>query len=623
MPNSLASGIHMLDKKIASFVNLLQRIEKRILKSESASSLLAIWRSVTFFFAFLLMMVFCILPSLRLFLYGPVFILLGIFAFLVYYHNLLKKRIYRYRLWYKIKETNLARIRLEWDKIPEKVYPVSAEHPYALDLAITGNHSLMQLLDTTISTRGTKFLMDWLLYPEHDMKKLQSRQHLVCELKGRSVFRDKLTLESLCVSENAIDGKKILTCLRMPLPHWIHWISKLEIILWTGTVMFFLSWLLFPLPPIIWSITYLVYMLIFFICLPYMSPLFYHAIALEIEFRKLEAVFLHLEKNRSDTPEMTRSFAPFRNLKERPSYYLKKISQVCAALSVQGNSLVHIIVNSFCPWDFFFVSRWEKVRSQLVAKIPLWLDTLGEIEAASALANFADNNPNFTLPLIKITQKRSDASIHAEDIGHPFIPIQKRKTNSFTMNGIGRLSIITGSNMSGKSTFIKAIGINICLAQAGSFVCASSFSISFFRIYGCIHINESIPEGLSSFYAEVKRLKAILDASRDWDAPPLFVLIDEIFRGTNNKERIIGSSNFLLAMIKNNFLGMVSTHDLEVTKISNREKERIVNYHFQEIIENRQMKFDYLLRPGPCPTTNALRILKLEGLPVSDEILSE
>ncbi|MEW6378537.1 MAG: hypothetical protein AB1611_02890 [bacterium] len=127
-------------------------------------------------------------------------------------------------------------------------------------------------------------------------------------------------------------------------------------------------------------------------------------------------------------------------------------------------------------------------------------------------------------------------------LGHPCIPAGQRKTNDFSLRGLGSLALVTGSNMSGKSTFLKTLGINLCLAQAGGFVCASAFRSSWLRIHGCLKMNDSVTEGLSSFYAEVKLLKSILEAAGDWSAPPVLALIDEIFRGTNNRERIIGVS---------------------------------------------------------------------------------
>jgi DNA mismatch repair ATPase MutS len=170
--------------------------------------------------------------------------------------------------------------------------------------------------------------------------------------------------------------------------------------------------------------------------------------------------------------------------------------------------------------------------------------------------------------------------------------------------------------MSGKSTFLRTVGINVCLAQAGAPVCAASFSWSWSRPACCIRINDSLDAGLSYFYAEVKRLKTILHATADRESPPVLFLIDEIFKGTNNRERLIGSRSYINALAAGNGYGLVSTHDLELTDLD-KEIPSLMNAHFQETVSNGALAFDYRLRPGSCPTTNALRIMQLEGLPVS------
>ena len=175
--------------------------------------------------------------------------------------------------------------------------------------------------------------------------------------------------------------------------------------------------------------------------------------------------------------------------------------------------------------------------------------------------------------------------------------------------------LVTGSNMSGKSTFLRTIGINTCLAQAGGPVCAASFRWSLVRIGSCIRVDDSLDGGLSFFYAEVKRLKKILDSTRDMNGPPVLWLIDEVFKGTNNRERLIGGRALIAALAGGNGFGLVTTHDLELAELE-RQLPTVTNVHFQETVAKGALHFDYRLKPGPCPTTNALRIMALEGLPV-------
>jgi len=171
--------------------------------------------------------------------------------------------------------------------------------------------------------------------------------------------------------------------------------------------------------------------------------------------------------------------------------------------------------------------------------------------------------------------------------------------------------------MSGKSTFLRTLGVNLCLAYAGAPVDASSFQTTLFRLFTCIRVSDSVTDGYSYFYAEVKRLKALLVELEQPDGFPLFFLIDEIFKGTNNRERLIGSRAYIKALVGRNCIGVISTHDLELVKLADSIPQ-VTNAHFREEVIDTHMVFDYLLRPGPSPTTNALKIMQMEGLPVSD-----
>jgi DNA mismatch repair ATPase MutS len=203
----------------------------------------------------------------------------------------------------------------------------------------------------------------------------------------------------------------------------------------------------------------------------------------------------------------------------------------------------------------------------------------------------------------------------ANGLGHPLIRDEKKVINNFKIDELGEVFILTGSNMAGKSTFLRTIGVNLCLAYAGGPVNATYMQTSLFRLFTCIRVTDSVTDGYSYFYAEVRRLRALLDALKHPEQLPLFFLIDEIFKGTNNKERLIGSRSFVRALAGQNCVGAISTHDLELVKLEGTLPQ-VENLHFREEVVDGQLMFDYLLRPGPCPTTNALKIMAMEGLPI-------
>ena len=198
---------------------------------------------------------------------------------------------------------------------------------------------------------------------------------------------------------------------------------------------------------------------------------------------------------------------------------------------------------------------------------------------------------------------------------HSETPDDQKVHNDFSVPAVGQINIITGSNMSGKSTFLRTVGINLVLAYAGGPVNADQLTTIPFRLISCIRVSDSVTDGISYFYAEVKCLKALLLALEKVDRWPVFYFIDEIFRGTNNRERLLGSRAYIRALVKGSGVGLIATHDLELVQLAD-EMPTITNYHFTDDVANGRMLFDYTIRPGPSPTTNALKIMRLEGLPV-------
>jgi DNA mismatch repair ATPase MutS len=200
-------------------------------------------------------------------------------------------------------------------------------------------------------------------------------------------------------------------------------------------------------------------------------------------------------------------------------------------------------------------------------------------------------------------------------LGHPLIPAQRRVCNDFVFHAMGEVAILTGSNMAGKSTFIKTIGVNLCLAYAGGPVAAVWLRSLPLRLHTCIRISDSIADGFSYFYAEVKCLKRLLQELQEPHPAPVLYLIDEIFRGTNNRERLLGSRAYIQALLAERGCGLVATHDLELAHLA-EQNPQVRNYHFRDEVQDGKLVFDYRLHPGPSPTTNALKIMALEGLPV-------
>ena len=608
--------------RLRAFERQIKRLQKRIAILDHQSNRIG-WTRVAIFFAGTLLSILAyFLAGWWLLLIGLV-VTLTIFSIVAYFHGYINRSITRHKIWIQIKSTHIARINLDWSSIPPEPFTEPPEnHPFALDLDITGKHSLHRLLNTAVLSEGSQRLQDWLLNTTPDLQVIRKRQSIIQELTPLTIFRDKLLMKSLLSSKNASN-----TGEREKLLNWLNEQSTSKLLLPLLLVSLCLSVLtitLFVLNilniiPQYWVMLLLLTILFLFVTKNQRGELFEDAYQLRDTFARFSIIFEYLETFRYGKNLNLKALCePFHQDREhRPSLLLKKIARVASASTLQKNILLWIIVNVLIPWDFYFAYRFNQHKSQLATLLPVWLDIWFELEALNSLANFAFLNPEYILPEIVLCQNQENMTIpfRACDLGHPLLPVEQKVVNDFSIQKKGEIDIITGSNMSGKSTFLRTLGINLCLAYAGGPVNASLFQTSLFRVFTCIRINDSVTEGYSYFYAEVKRLRALLTEVESDNSMPLFFLIDEIFKGTNNRERRIGSESYISALVGQNCLGVISTHDLELVTLEEKLPD-IRNYHFREDVLDGQMVFDYQLREGPCPTTNALKIMQLEGLPV-------
>jgi hypothetical protein len=560
----------------------------------------------------------------RLFGEAIAWITLGVFAavflLVAFYHGRVKDGIIRYTIWLRLKTAHVARMTLDWAQLPlPPVVAPEAEHPFAADLNLTGERSLLRLIDTTRSREGSARLRAWLLHPVTDPVQVRARQDMVRELVPLMMFRDRLALNGDLVVKNPQirwQGERLRQWLEQPPPRpsLTMWLSVLSILAVANIVLGMLYAL--GLAPGLWIVSFTVYVMLYYGKHRELSSLFAEAFHLEQTLHQFRAVLLYLETySYGRTPHLASLCAPFWQAEVRPSACLKKIARIAGAASVQQGNLVGPLLNALGPWDLYFAQRLRQCKEEIRALLPVWLETWYELEALNALAHFGYMNPDYVFPEV-LSTTHSEAVFWGRDLGHPLLPDEVRVCNDFALERLGQLVMVTGSNMSGKSTFLRTLGVNLCLAFSGAPVNATALRTVPFRIFTCMTVSDSVTDGISYFYAEVRRLKALLTALEQEHRLPLFFLIDEIFRGTNNRERLIGSRSYVQTLTGGNGVGVVSTHDLELVKLAD-EIPSIHNVHFREDVREGRMVFDYRLRPGPCPTTNALKIMRMEGLPVA------
>ena len=276
------------------------------------------------------------------------------------------------------------------------------------------------------------------------------------------------------------------------------------------------------------------------------------------------------------------------------------------------------IINAVLPWDLYHNHRLNALKCEVRELLPQWLDVWYEIDALGALANLTYVDPDRTVfPDVLQFGRGTKHLVEANGMHHPLIEPSRSVANDFTISK-GTINIITGSNMSGKSSFLTSIGMNLRLAQAGGPVTASRFKCVLVRLLTCLDVSDSVTEDTSYFRAEARCLKLILDASEGRHDAPMVFLIDEILRGTNHRERLLGSKAFLSTILRNGGTGIVSTHELDLAKWGQSRAE-VRNFHFQDQEKEGRMVFDYTIQAGPALKTNALKVLQDEGLPVEED----
>ena len=548
---------------------------------------------------------------------------LALFLIVVYYHNRLEDGLARLRLWIRVKQTNVARLQLDWGGIPESSLGLPADHPYGTDLDLVKGHSLLRLLDTTVSNEGQTRLVSWMA-EQHDtllsFADWTSRQRLVHALTRFPTLRDRVRLVATFVSHTPLNGERIHRLLQHAFDRFSLQLQLSIAASLSGlTAVLFVMWVL-GMSPRYWVLSFLCYGFVSLMTGVRLAPVFERTLNVHLELKKLAAVIRVLETRSVEREKaIYDATESFRTKGVSPSLALRQLATVCSGLSLKGHPLIHIMINMIGPWDLAWTWYGQNVCQRLRSVVPIWLEHVATIDAAMALSTFAYLNPTYVWPTRLEHPDVHEAGMTTTMMGHPLLPHRQRVKNDFDLHAIGQVLLVTGSNMSGKSTFLRTVGINMCLAQAGGPVCADTWEWSSMRIHSCLRVGDSLEDGVSYFYAEVKRLKRILLAVRKKEQDPVLFLIDEIFKGTNNRERLLGSEAFIQALTTGHGLGLVSTHDLELAQLEH-EFPGITNIHFQETLGEKELTFDYRLRPGPCSTTNALRLMALEGLPVPKEV---
>jgi predicted ATPase len=523
----------------------------------------------------------------------------------------------------KIQEEALARLARDWHALPLPNLPAT-ESPLARDLGLFGRASLGQLLGTARTPPGRKTLVAWLSGPAAPAE-IRNRQEAVRELAPEIELRQSLELEARTMDEANPDIEPFLAwaegepwLVRRPLLLVLARASAVVTVVLLGFVFAGL------VPFAVWSILPLANFAFSFAVAKPFHHAFDRVAARERDFVSYAALFRLLEGRRSTSPKLAALIEA--TTAEGVSAYgqIDLLRRRLALADVRLSAPTHFFLQSLVLWDFHALEKLERWQVSAGRRARGWLVALGEIETLAALATLAHDQPEWTFPEIVDAAGPSGGTpqiqtLRAGDLGHPLLSDAERVGNDVEVGPPGTFLLVTGSNMSGKSTLLRSLGVNVVLAQAGGPVAARALILPPVTLGTSILVEDSLASGVSFFLAELQRIRSIVDQAETArrEGRTLLYLLDEILRGTNSAERQIAVREILLRLLDAGAIGAISTHDLALAELPELA-EVAHTVHFRESFEDRDgetaMTFDYRLREGVAPTTNALKLLAMVGL---------
>ncbi|NOK58683.1 MAG: hypothetical protein GFH27_549301n289 [Chloroflexi bacterium AL-W] len=548
-------------------------------------------------------------------------------------HGRVNRQHCYYDILYKINDEGRHRLRRDWDNLPLRQPPGDQQYgqslptsgaelarPYANDLDILGHASLQHLLGTPVTPAGQATLQQWLLNPA-DPTTIRQRQEAVAELASQVDFRDDLALRGRLLEVRQDNYEEFLQwaedenwLLKRP---WLIWLARLLTVVTLGLLVAQL--LSFPVYPILIAVA-AVNLLLTFTIGRKVNAIIERVAAQNNVFEAYANLFQIVTTHTFTSPALQTLLNRLSSTQLRADQEMRRMGRIMPLAEIRG-WMFFLFIQLATLWTFhvlWLLERWQRSAGPYTRT---WLTALGDIEALTALATLAHDHPDWVFPeMIDNHAPRVTGS----NVGHPLLAPAVCVGNDIEIGPPGTFLLITGSNMSGKSTLLRSIGVNTVLAQAGGPVCASSLCLAPTMLATTMRVQDSLEQGISFFMAELKRLKAVYDTTReaqtDGQFIPLF-LLDEILQGTNTAERQIAARQIILHLLELGGTGAVSTHDLalaDTPELKALSRPFYFTEHFTRGPEGLSMNFDYQLRPGIATSTNALKLVELVGLPLED-----
>lgn len=540
------------------------------------------------------------------------------FAIAVVLSRRSRARLRRARDLLVICDEGAARVRRDWNAIPLRPWDTpDATHPYATDLDLFGRGSLAQLLPPLSRAPGRTTLGAWLLSPA-EREVIAGRQEAVRELVPRDDLREELAARGMYVTMDADRLDRLVAwAAERPSSRWSS--RRLSI---AATVLGTITWLLIAAGVAdvtdrpLWLLTALASLIASGFATRELKRTSSHAYGHLATLHAYSAMLARVEGETFHAELLRRARRDLAEGSHTALSSIRWLARLVEYSEVRLSPMAHVVLNALVLWDVHVLAgfkRWQVARGGDVGR---WMAAVGTIESLAALATLAHDNPDWVFPDVS---DDDSGRVTARALGHPLLPPDGCVRNDVEVGPRRTLLVISGSNMSGKSTLLRSIGLNAVMAQAGSVVCATAMRCPRLAVHTSIRIEDSLRRGVSHFMAELLRIKSIVDAAEaSGNGPPVLYLLDEVLHGTNSVERGIATQRIMRHLMTLGAVGVVTTHDLALFD-SGVLADAVRHAHFTEHFEARNggrvMTFDYVLRPGKATSRNALALLELVGLP--------
>ena len=555
-----------------------------------------------------------------------------VFIGLVIGHRRLREEVRRVRAAGACATMGLARLDRDWDALVAVCEDVGyrdpllrpsasgdEDHPYATDLDVFGPASIRALLGPTPSPTGVECVRRWLSSPSSP-RSVQRRQGAVRALASDLEGRESLAIESLLIdSVDAHEWTRFLEWTRLPDPFngdsgVPRWSALVAFVLPPITGILFVLWLPALVPAWSWALPLAFQATLAWRWSQEMSTYFNLAAGRSPGIRRYHSLLAAWERYETDDPTLRALVDRLRDESGgTASAAIRSLERLLDMVESRASMFQPVIAAGLMS-DVHLARALERWRRRSGDRVEDWFEALGELEALSSLATLAYDQPEWSFPELV----DGEACFEARELGHPLLRDDVRRPSDVVLDGPGRFLLVTGSNMSGKSTLLRSVGLAAVLGQAGSVVCASGARIGSLRVFTSMRIHDSLTGGVSLFMAELLRLKQLVHAAGGTgaDSPPLLYLIDEVLQGTNSEERRVAARRIISHLLDAHAIGMVTTHDLALHEDPALES-RSTKVHFRETVDEgaeQVLAFDYVLRPGLATSRNALKLLGIVGL---------